>query len=131
VVDLATIDLSYLPVAEAVQSLRQLQLGRDAALVAVITPTFGLGARSVVTDPEAVRTAFQIGAGAVEAAGWRPKACTVPAILGASGAVETFVPRAEATHLIRNPEYECRTTASLTARSERSWMGSMPERGVV
>jgi 23S rRNA (cytidine1920-2'-O)/16S rRNA (cytidine1409-2'-O)-methyltransferase len=51
VVDLATIDLSYLPVAEAVQSLRQLRLGRDAALVAVITPTFGLGARSVVTDP--------------------------------------------------------------------------------
>ena len=93
VVDLVTIDLSYLPVAEAMPSLRRLRLASDAALVlvALIKPTFELRAGSVVTDPQAVRTAIQLGAEAVEAAGWQPKACTVPAVTGAGGAVEAFV----------------------------------------
>ena len=91
VVDLVTIDLSYLPVAEAMPSLRRLRLASDAALVALIKPTFELRAGSVVTDPQTVRTAIQLGAEAVEAASWQPKACTVPAVTGAGGAVEAFV----------------------------------------
>ena len=91
VVDLVTLDLSYLPVAEAVRSLQQLRLAPDAVLVALIKPTFELQAGSVVTDAGAVRKAINNATEAIEAADWRPRACTIPAVTGARAAIEAFV----------------------------------------
>jgi len=90
-VDLVTIDLSYLAVAEAVRSLQRLRLAPDAALVALVKPTFELRAGSLVTDPGHIRHAIQIAVEAGASAGWQPRACTIPAITGAGGAIEAFV----------------------------------------
>jgi len=91
VVDLVTMDLSYLPVAEAVRSLQRLQFVPDAALVALIKPTFELRSGAVVTDSGRVRRAIETAVEAIEGAGWRPRACTIPSITGAGGAIEAFV----------------------------------------
>jgi 23S rRNA (cytidine1920-2'-O)/16S rRNA (cytidine1409-2'-O)-methyltransferase len=91
VVDLVTVDVSYLPVADTVRSLRRLRLAPQAGLVALIKPTFELRASSLVTDARAVRHAIQIAVEAIEVTGWRAEACTIPAVTGAGGAIEAFV----------------------------------------
>jgi 23S rRNA (cytidine1920-2'-O)/16S rRNA (cytidine1409-2'-O)-methyltransferase len=91
VVDLVTVDVSYMPVAEAVGSLRRVRLAPQAGLVALIKPTFELRASSLVTDARAVRHAIQTAVEAIDATGWRAEACTIPAVTGAGGAIEVFV----------------------------------------
>lgn len=91
VVDLITVDLSYLSVAGAVGSLDRLRLAPRAALIALVKPTFELRAGSLVTDPGDVRTAIRIAVQAIESSGWRADACTIPAVTGTGGAVEAFV----------------------------------------
>ena len=66
VVDLVTVDVSYLPVADAVRSLRWLRLAPQAGLVALIKPTFELRASSLVTDARAVRHAIHIAVEAID-----------------------------------------------------------------
>jgi 23S rRNA (cytidine1920-2'-O)/16S rRNA (cytidine1409-2'-O)-methyltransferase len=90
-VDLVTMDLSYLAVAAAVPSLGRLRLSCGAALVALVKPTFELRAPSLVIDVGQVRAAIGAAAAAIDAAGWTPVACTLPATTGAGGAVEAFV----------------------------------------
>jgi 23S rRNA (cytidine1920-2'-O)/16S rRNA (cytidine1409-2'-O)-methyltransferase len=91
VVDLVTIDVSYLPVADAVSSLRRLRLAPQAGLVALIKPTFELRASTLITDARAVHHAIRIAIAAIDATGWRAEACTTPAVTGAGGAIEAFV----------------------------------------
>lgn len=90
-VDVVTADLSYLPVATAVRHLDQLRLSASAVLVALIKPTFELQAGSLVTDNEQVRIAIRVAIDAIEAAGWRTFATTLPRSSGARGAIEAFV----------------------------------------
>jgi 23S rRNA (cytidine1920-2'-O)/16S rRNA (cytidine1409-2'-O)-methyltransferase len=89
-VDLVTLDLSYLSVADAVPSLDALRFAPGATLVALVKPTFELRAGSLVTDAAEVRAAIRAATEAIEANGWRPLACTLPATTGARGAVESF-----------------------------------------
>ena len=91
VVDFVTVDVSYLPVAGAVASLRRLRLAPQAGLVALIKPTFELRASSLVTNARAVRHAIHIAIGSIDATDWRAEACTIPTVTGAGGAVEAFV----------------------------------------
>lgn len=91
VVDLVTLDLSYLSVADAVGSLLRLRLAPQARLIALIKPTFELRANSLVTDPGEVRNAIRIAVEAIESSGWQAEACTIPAVTGAGGAIEAFV----------------------------------------
>jgi 23S rRNA (cytidine1920-2'-O)/16S rRNA (cytidine1409-2'-O)-methyltransferase len=91
VVDLVTIDLSYLPVADAVGSFQRLRLASQARLIALIKPTFELRAGSLVTDPGEVRSAIRIAVGAIQSSDWRVEACTIPAVTGTGGAIEAFV----------------------------------------
>lgn len=91
VVDLVTVDVSYLPVADAVRSLLRLRLAPQAGLVALIKPTFELRAGTLVTDTRAVRHAIHIAVEAIDAIGWRAEACTIPAVTGAGGAIEAFL----------------------------------------
>jgi hypothetical protein len=78
VVDLVTVDVSYLRVADAVRSLLRLRLAPQAGLVALIKPTFELRAGSLVTDARAVRHAIHIAAETIDATGWRAEAYTHP-----------------------------------------------------
>jgi 23S rRNA (cytidine1920-2'-O)/16S rRNA (cytidine1409-2'-O)-methyltransferase len=91
VVDLVTIDVSYLPVADAVSSLLRLRLAPQAGLVALIKPTFELRASTLITEARAVHHAIDIAIEAIDATGWRAEACTIPTVTGAGGAIEAFV----------------------------------------
>lgn len=91
VVGLVTTDLSYLPVATAVRDLGRLRLSARAALIALVKPTFELRSGSLVTDEEDVRVAIRVAIDAIEAAGWRTFATTLPRSTGARGAIEAFV----------------------------------------
>jgi 23S rRNA (cytidine1920-2'-O)/16S rRNA (cytidine1409-2'-O)-methyltransferase len=91
VVDLVTVDVSYLQVADAVGSLFRLRLAARAGLVALIKPTFELRASRLVTDASAVHHAIHVAVRAIEATGWQTEASTIPAITGARGAIEAFV----------------------------------------
>jgi 23S rRNA (cytidine1920-2'-O)/16S rRNA (cytidine1409-2'-O)-methyltransferase len=90
-IDVVTMDLSYLPVSRAVSQLEPARFADGARLIALVKPTFELGAGTVVTDAEAVRSAVRIAIEAIERGPWSAIAATLPAITGARGAIETFV----------------------------------------
>lgn len=90
-IDVVTVDLSYLAVADAVLALEALRLAPDASLVALVKPTFELRAASVLTDPEGVRRAIRVVVDSLDRSKWRAVACTLPSISGAHGAVEAFI----------------------------------------
>jgi len=91
VVDLVTMDLSYTSIASAIGSLDALRLAVGARLVALVKPTFELAAGSLVSDRADVDAAIALAGAAMEAAGWRCDAITVPRASGRHGAIEAFV----------------------------------------
>ena len=78
VVDLVTMDLSYTSIAAAVRPLGALHLATGARLIALVKPTFELAAGTVVLDRPRVEAAIAMACGAIEAAGWRCDAITLP-----------------------------------------------------
>jgi predicted rRNA methylase YqxC with S4 and FtsJ domains len=70
VVDLITIDLSYLAVAAIVGQLAGIALAADAELVALVKPMFELGLASAPHEPAVLRCALERAARGIEAAGW-------------------------------------------------------------
>jgi 23S rRNA (cytidine1920-2'-O)/16S rRNA (cytidine1409-2'-O)-methyltransferase len=90
-VDLITMDLSYLPVAEAVRQLQGLDIANGADLVALVKPTFELRRARLASDSAAVRVALSSAADALERHGWAVIAVTLPTVMGAHGAVEGFI----------------------------------------
>jgi 23S rRNA (cytidine1920-2'-O)/16S rRNA (cytidine1409-2'-O)-methyltransferase len=91
VVDLLTLDLSYLPVAVAVGQLEGLEVARDAELVALVKPTFELRTGRLDLDPAVVRAALARAGEAIESSAWSVAGITVPSVTGAGGAVEAFI----------------------------------------
>lgn len=102
VIDLVTMDLSYLSIAKAVRSLDALSYAAGARLIALVKPRFELRASTVVTDSAAVRHAVGIAAEAAAASGWQPLACTIPAATGSNGAVEAFVVATRVVDLLKD-----------------------------
>jgi 23S rRNA (cytidine1920-2'-O)/16S rRNA (cytidine1409-2'-O)-methyltransferase len=93
VVDVVTMDLSYLPVASAIAQLgdRRLRLAPGARLLALVKPTFELRRGALAADGDAVAAAFAQAAAGVRAAGWTVVAGVPSPVLGARGAVEVFL----------------------------------------
>jgi 23S rRNA (cytidine1920-2'-O)/16S rRNA (cytidine1409-2'-O)-methyltransferase len=91
VVDVVTMDLSYTSIAAAIESLDALRLAVGARLIALVKPTFELSAGRVVLDRARVDAAIALASEAIEAAGWRCDAITLPRASGRHGAVEAFV----------------------------------------
>lgn len=90
-VDVVTMDLSYLSVAQAVPQLGQARLAQGAELVALVKPTFELHAPELAATPDDLARAVAAAREALRAAGWTPLAaidCPVP---GSKGAREGFV----------------------------------------
>ena len=90
VVDIITIDVSYLRVADAVPQLESLAIEEDANLIALVKPTFELGLASPPPDeqlPEALARAIR----GIEASGWDSFGSMKSAVKGASGTTEFFV----------------------------------------
>jgi 23S rRNA (cytidine1920-2'-O)/16S rRNA (cytidine1409-2'-O)-methyltransferase len=90
-VELVTLDLSYLSLADAVPELDRVQLAREADLVALVKPMFELGLDRPPSSPAQLHHAVDAAAVGIGAAGWRLLGTTESPVRGARGAVEFFV----------------------------------------
>ncbi len=90
-VELITMDLSYLAVAEAIGQIDRQLLAPAAQLIALIKPTFELHSAALADQPEQVAAAVQAAARALEEHGWRVLGQQQSPILGSKGAVEVLV----------------------------------------
>jgi hypothetical protein len=70
-VDLITMDLSYLAIADAIGQVDQQMLAPAAQLIALVKPTFELHAATLADQPQQVTAATQAAARALENHGWQ------------------------------------------------------------
>jgi 23S rRNA (cytidine1920-2'-O)/16S rRNA (cytidine1409-2'-O)-methyltransferase len=91
VIGVITMDLSYLPISDALPQLGDLKLERSADLVVLVKPTFELRAASLVRDDEDVRRAVERVVQAMTGLGWHVRGrCDAPTT-GRRGAREVFL----------------------------------------
>jgi 23S rRNA (cytidine1920-2'-O)/16S rRNA (cytidine1409-2'-O)-methyltransferase len=90
-VDLVTMDLSYLAIADAIGQVDQRLLAPTAQLIALVKPTFELHAATLADQPQQVTAAVQAAARALENHRWRVLGQQPSPIQGAKGAVEILI----------------------------------------
>jgi 23S rRNA (cytidine1920-2'-O)/16S rRNA (cytidine1409-2'-O)-methyltransferase len=90
-VDLVTMDLSYLSVADAGPQLDPALLSAAACLLALVKPTYELHAPRLAAAGGEVAAAVALARSAVERAGWRIRGARRSPVTGRRGAVEVFV----------------------------------------
>jgi len=90
-VDLITMDLSYLAIADAIGQVDRQLLAPAAQLIALVKPTFELHAAALADQPQQVAAAVEAAKRAVETHGWRVLGQQPSPILGAKGAVEILL----------------------------------------
>jgi len=90
-VDLITMDLSYLAIADAIGQVNPQILAPAAQLIALVKPTFELHAATLADQPHQVTAAVQAAARALENHRWQVLGQTPSPILGAKGAVEILI----------------------------------------
>ncbi|MGI8447029.1 MAG: hypothetical protein ACR2MP_07605 [Streptosporangiaceae bacterium] len=73
-VNLMTMDLSYLAVADAIGQVERQLLAPAAELIALIKPTFELHAGALADQPQQIAAAVDAAVGALEVHGWRVRA---------------------------------------------------------
>jgi 23S rRNA (cytidine1920-2'-O)/16S rRNA (cytidine1409-2'-O)-methyltransferase len=87
--EVVTVDLSYLSLAEAVPQLSgRVRLASGCDLVALVKPQFELG---LARPPRTTHEATHRAAAAIEAAGWRVVGTAESPVTGSRGSVEAFV----------------------------------------
>jgi 23S rRNA (cytidine1920-2'-O)/16S rRNA (cytidine1409-2'-O)-methyltransferase len=89
-VELVTIDLSYLALAEAVPQLERLPVSPAADLLALVKPTFELHRPDLAATVEDLERAVEVVINAA-AERWRPQAVVVAPRTGRRGALEAFL----------------------------------------
>jgi 23S rRNA (cytidine1920-2'-O)/16S rRNA (cytidine1409-2'-O)-methyltransferase len=90
-VNLITMDLSYLAVADAIGQVDRRLLAPAAQLIALVKPTFELHAAALADRPEQVAAAVAAAARGLEDHGWRVQDELPSPIPGARGAVEVLL----------------------------------------
>ena len=90
-VDLVTMDLSYLAVADAIGQVDRRILAPAAQLIALVKPTFELHSGQLADQPAQVTAAAMAATRALTGHGWRVLGQEPSPALGAKGAVEVFV----------------------------------------
>jgi 23S rRNA (cytidine1920-2'-O)/16S rRNA (cytidine1409-2'-O)-methyltransferase len=88
VIDVVTLDLSYLSVTRALPALDGIRLAADADLVALVKPMFELGLDRPPTDRARLVRALDAARRGADAAGWNVRADMESPVRGARGAVE-------------------------------------------
>lgn len=96
-VDVVTMDLSYLAIADAVGQLDSTLLAPDAHLLALVKPTFELRAGTLAASAADVAAAVSRATDGVERHGWAIRTVVPASVRGAKGAVEVFL------HATRSP----------------------------
>lgn len=88
VIEVVTIDLSYLSLARAAPQLEAVAIAADADLIALVKPMYELGLARPPADPAQRAKAVEVAAAAFERTGWRaPRSIQCP-FPGRRGAVE-------------------------------------------
>ncbi|HEY1652631.1 MAG TPA: SAM-dependent methyltransferase [Acidimicrobiales bacterium] len=90
-VDLVTMDLSYLPLADALPQIDPAVLAPAATVLALVKPTYELHSAALAADPESVAQAVEKVVRVALALGWSAVAAAPSRHEGARGAVEVFV----------------------------------------
>jgi 23S rRNA (cytidine1920-2'-O)/16S rRNA (cytidine1409-2'-O)-methyltransferase len=98
-VDLITMDLSYLAIADAIGQVDRQLVVAAAQLIALVKPTFELRAAALADQPRQVTAAVQAAAHALANHGWQVLGQQPSPILGAGGAVEIFLHGSLTRHL--------------------------------
>jgi 23S rRNA (cytidine1920-2'-O)/16S rRNA (cytidine1409-2'-O)-methyltransferase len=91
VIDLVTLDLSYLSLAAGVPYLSRLRLSAGATLLALVKPMFELGLGEPPVDDQRLEEARRLAVEAVGEAGWRVVSSVRSPVLGGRGAIEFWI----------------------------------------
>lgn len=87
-IDVVTIDLSYLSIADAVPQIETLTFSTDADLIALVKPMFELGLDTAPTDDGSLARARDLAVAGVGSAPWRVTGTMPSPVTGAKGAHE-------------------------------------------
>ncbi len=87
-VDVVTMDLSCLAIADAIAQVETVRIGDDADLVALVKPQYELGLAVLPTDPDQLQAAVRRGRDGVEELPWRVTGVIDSPVRGGRGAVE-------------------------------------------
>jgi 23S rRNA (cytidine1920-2'-O)/16S rRNA (cytidine1409-2'-O)-methyltransferase len=91
VIELVTIDVSYISLARAVPQLGALGFAMDAELVALVKPMFELALADAPDDPATLDDALRRASAGIEAAGWVLAGAIDSPVRGHHGAREMLV----------------------------------------
>ena len=89
--DLVTLDLSYVSLAESALQLQGLLFTDSAQAIALVKPMFELGLPSAPGDSDSLGRATALATTGLERAGWKVLASIDSPITGARGAPERFI----------------------------------------
>lgn len=87
-VDVMTVDLSYLSVANAIGQVERVEFAPGADLVALVKPMFELGLGTMPTDDRDLETAVELAVAGVERNHWSVRSVIRSPVQGSRGAVE-------------------------------------------
>ena len=90
-VEVLTVDLSYVPLAEALGQLGRVSFAPGAELLGLVKPTFELRKGSPVRGGDEIDKAFEIAAAGAEASGWQILGSIPSPTLGRAQATEVFL----------------------------------------
>jgi 23S rRNA (cytidine1920-2'-O)/16S rRNA (cytidine1409-2'-O)-methyltransferase len=91
VIDLVTIDVSYLSLTGAVAQLGRIHLARGADLIGLVKPMFELRLADAPREPAVVARAAERASAGVAACGWRVLGVIPSPVHGARGAPEMLL----------------------------------------
>lgn len=91
VIDLVTIDVSYLSLSDAVGQVKVLEFASNAELVGLVKPMFELRLATAPTDDRSLARATAIATAGLTSAGWSVEGVIMSDVGGAKGAIEGFV----------------------------------------
>lgn len=90
-IEVVTLDLSYLSLADAVPQLARVELAPDADCLALVKPMFELGLPTAPTDDVSLGDAAARATAGFESAGWTVHGWVRSPVTGAKGAVEALL----------------------------------------
>lgn len=88
VIDVVTMDLSYLAVAEAIKQVEVVEIAPDADLIVLVKPMYELRLATAPTDPEQLEAAVQHAVEGVELLPWKTTGAIESPVRGGRGAIE-------------------------------------------
>jgi 23S rRNA (cytidine1920-2'-O)/16S rRNA (cytidine1409-2'-O)-methyltransferase len=91
VIDVVTIDVSYLSLASAVAQLDRLRFAAGAEIIGLVKPMFELRLATAPTDTRSLDEALDAAVAGIATAGWHVAGTMESPERGAKGAIEGFV----------------------------------------